>query len=111
MTCYGGTSKDCVSCNIEEGFSNDTKGLCATILCGDGTYKYIDLSSREITCLPCDPACAACDRAGADECIECAKGYISYASSMRHRVECRDCPKGFARNANAVCEGSASGEA
>jgi len=106
LTCYGATNKECLSCNFEEGFSNDTKGICGAVVCGEGVYKSISFKTKEVTCLPCDGACSACDSKGTDKCIECQKGYITYPSSVKNRVECRECPIGFFRNLNSECEGS-----
>jgi len=106
LTCYGPTNKECLSCNFEQGYSNDTKGNCGRIICGEGNYRSINLEAKEVTCLPCDSACSACDSKGADKCIGCQKGYITYPSSVKNRVECRDCPVGFFRNVNLECEGN-----
>jgi len=106
LTCYGASNKECLSCNFEQGFSNVTKGTCGILLCGEGTYKNISFATREITCVPCDTACSACDSKGTEECIECQKGYISYSSSVENRVKCEDCPVGFFRNSNSGCKGT-----
>jgi len=106
LTCYGGTNKECLTCNFAEGFSNDTKGICGAVICGEGIYRNINIEKREVTCLPCDVACSICDSKGADKCIKCQKGYITYPSSTKNRVQCRDCPIGFFRNLNFECEGT-----
>jgi len=106
LTCYGAMNKECLTCNFEEGFSSITKGTCGMIVCGEGTYKNISFERKEITCLPCDTACLACDSKGTDRCIECQEGYVSHSSSVENRVRCDDCPVGFFKNLNSKCKGT-----
>jgi len=106
LTCYGPSNKECLSCNFEQGFSSDTRGICGTVICGEKFYRSINIATKEVTCLPCDAACSGCDSKGKDKCIKCQKGYISYPSSAKNRVECRECPIGFFKNSNFECEGT-----
>ena len=106
MTCYGATNKECLSCDFEEGFNNVARGTCGAVVCGEGNYRSISFETREITCLPCDSTCSACDNKGADKCIGCQKGYVSHSSSVENRVKCEDCPAGFFRDLNSECKGT-----
>jgi len=105
-TCYGPMSKECLTCNFEEGFGKVTEGTCEGIVCGEGTYKSISFETKRITCLLCNTACLDCDTEGTDRCIECEEGYVSYSSSVENRVRCDDCPVGFFKNLNSECKGT-----
>lgn len=95
--CFGGSNKNCYSCNSELGFIMIAENICNYPSCTDGSYFNI----TQRTCVSCPKECSKCY--GALNCTECIEGYnFDYLNKKCYNP----CDKpGFTRKANSLeCE-------
>lgn len=108
-TCMGPTAYDCLTCKTIIGYADKTTtgpGPCQKIICTDGQYLFINLTTTKSFCLQCQPRCQTCNSNFPIFCTKCKAEFLEFPTD-NGLLECKTCSDflGQKKGPGLTCEG------
>ncbi|KAL4489764.1 hypothetical protein ABPG72_022404 [Tetrahymena utriculariae] len=95
-TCYGGTSSNCLTCNLPLSYQKSTSECISSCTSG----QYLDTNTNN--CTQCDSSCLNCFGGSKKQCVDCQLPRYFQKLTTSCELQCQ--PNQYGNSKTAMCE-------